>query len=80
MNTDSYPLALAGVEENIGLFMEVNNGIDILSSLRGSYDKTSVSELGNLISPEVKKGFANIREHVMKQLNEAIGFKKAALG
>ena len=80
LNVDSYPFAVAGVEENIGTFKDTITINNLLTSLKGSYDKTSVSDLAALIWPEVKKGFAQRREQVMKQLDEAIGFKKAAIG
>lgn len=80
LNADSHPFAVAGVEENIGTFKDTTGINNLLTSLKGSYDKTSPSELAKLIWPEVKKGFAEKREQVMKQLDEAIGFKKAALG
>jgi Ca2+-binding EF-hand superfamily protein len=80
LNVDSHPFALAGVEENIGTFKDTITINNLLTSLKGSYDKTSASELAKLIWPEVKKGFAEIREKVLKQLEEAISSKKAARG
>jgi len=80
INTDLYPLAIAGVEENISVFKDVRNNNNIIAALKGSYDKTSVSELGKLIWAEVKKGFAEKRKQVLKQLDEAVGYKKAAMG
>ncbi len=80
LNVDSHPFAVAGVEENIGTFKDTTGINNLLTSLKGSYDKTSAPELAKLIWPEVKKGFAEIRDKVLKQLDEAISCKKAAMG
>jgi hypothetical protein len=80
LNVDLHPVALAGVEGNIRIFREVSTGNEVLASLKGSYDKSSPSELAKLIWPEVKKGLADKRKHVLKQLDESIGMKRAATG
>lgn len=80
LNVDSYPLAVAGVDENIRIFKDISSSIEIIAALKGSFDKTSETELAGHIWQEVKKGFAEKREMVLKQLDEAIGSKKAATG
>ena len=80
LNTDSHPAALAGVEGNIRIFREVSSGYEILAELKGSYDKSSASELGIIVWQEVKKGFAEKRKKVLEQLDDAVGSKKAAFG
>jgi hypothetical protein len=80
LNIDSYPVALAGVEGNIRIFKNVSTGMEILAAVKGSYDKSSASELAKHIWPEVKKGMADNRKQVLKKFEESIGMKRAATG
>jgi hypothetical protein len=78
---DSYPVALIGVERNIGIFHDVTSqGENIIASLKGNYDRATLSDLTELIWPQVKRGLARRREKVLDELEKAEGLKKIASG
>lgn len=80
-NENEYPVILAGVEKNIAVFKEITSHPEnVITAIKGNYDKTPDLEFTRLIWPEAKRGFAEMRKQVLKQLDESMGMKKAATG
>lgn len=79
MANDPLPLAVVGVERFISFFREVtSHGNQIVATQRGSHDRTSAHELGQLVWPEVKASLAERRQGVLSELEAAIGGQRSA--
>ncbi len=76
---DPLPLALAGIDRHQTFFREVSSQTsDIIATLRGSYDHMTAHDLGQLIWPLVRDGFAARRREVLDQLEKTAGQHRAA--
>lgn len=76
---DPLPLAVVGVDRFLAFFKEVTDYKDIiLAAQKGSHDKTSPSELGKLVWPQVKDALHEKRHQVLTDLEKAIGERKFA--
>jgi hypothetical protein len=76
---DPLPLVVVGVDRFLAFFNEVTDHKNsILTTLQGSHDKTSPSELSKLVWPLVKVALAEQRQKVFSELDKAIGEKKVA--
>jgi hypothetical protein len=76
---DPLPLIVVGVNRFLAFFNEVTDHKDaILSTLQGSHDKTSPSELAKLVWPLVKDALAEQRQKVFLELDKAVGERKVA--
>lgn len=78
MADDPLPLAVVGVDRFLAFFNEVTNYRDsIVTTLKGSHDKTSPHELGKLVWPLVKDALAAQRQQVVSELNKAVSEGKS---
>lgn len=76
---DPLPLVVVGVDRFLAFFNEVTEHKDtILTTLQGSHDKTSPSELAKLVWPLVKGALAEQRQKVFFELDKAVGERKVA--
>ncbi|RPI18694.1 MAG: hypothetical protein EHM58_04295 [Ignavibacteriae bacterium] len=75
------PLALVGVERNISLYKEITKFQGkMIAEVNGNYEWAGAPEITKLVWPEVKKYFAEQREIVFKELQEAVGRQGIAFG
>lgn len=75
---DPLPLMLVGVDRYLSFFNEVSQYKHLLvSTLTGNHDKTSITDLGNMVWPLVKANLAAKRNEVLKELDAATGARKA---
>ena len=80
-NEKEYPVIVAGVERTIALFKEVTRYPEnIVTSIKGNYDKIPVSELPGLVWPKAKEEFSRRQSEELNKLNEAEGQKRSASG
>ena len=56
------------------------HALDSVSTLTGNHDKTPAHELGALVWPSVKAGLAERRQHVLQELDKALGERKVGSG
>jgi len=76
---DPLPLIVVGVDRFLAFFNEVSSHKEfILSTLKGSHDKTSPPELAKLVWPLAKAALAEQRQKVFSELDKAMGEKKVA--
>lgn len=76
---DPLPLVVVGVDRFLAFFTEVTDHKDtILTTLQGSHDKTSPSELAKLVWPLAKAALAEQRQQVFSELDKAVGEKQVA--
>jgi hypothetical protein len=76
---DPLPLVVVGVDRFLAFFNEVTDHKDvILTTLQGSHDKTSPSELAKLVWPLAKVALTEQRQKVFSELDKAIGEGKVA--
>ena len=74
---DPLPLAVVGVDRFLAFFSEVTDHRDsILTTLRGSHDKTSPHKLGKLVWPLVKDALTEQRQQVLSELDKAVGERR----
>ena len=79
MLDDPLPLVVVGVDRYLSFFNEVSAHTDsILATLTGSHDKTSLSNLADLVWPVVKESLAEERKQVLDELGQAVGEQKSA--
>lgn len=75
---DPLPIVVVGVDRFLAFFDEVtDNKSSVLVAVKGSHDKTSAYELGELIWPQVKEALAEQRQQVLSELDAAIGARKS---
>lgn len=75
------PLVLLGIERNISFFNEVTSNKDnIIGERAGSYDKSTESEIADLIKEITSQGFANRRENIIASIDAYEGAKKLGQG
>ena len=76
---DPLPLAVVGVDRFQSFFNEVSaHSNRILTTVMGSHDKTSPSNLAKLVWPPVKEKLAEERQRVFGELEKAVGERKTA--
>jgi hypothetical protein len=76
---DPLPLVVVGVDRFLAFFNEVtDHKASIATTLQGSHDKTSPSELAKLVWPLVKDALAEQRQKVFLELDKAVGERKVA--
>jgi hypothetical protein len=76
---DPLPLVVVGVDRYLAFFNEVSNHTDaILTTLQGSHDKTSPSELAKLVWPLAKAAIAEQHQKVFSELDKAVSEEKVA--
>jgi hypothetical protein len=76
---DPLPLVVIGVDRFLAFFNEVSDHKEyILSTLKGSHDKTSPSELVKLVWPLAKAALAEQHQKVFTDLDKAVGEGKVA--
>lgn len=76
---DPLPFALVGVDRYIAFFNEVSsNTSDIIATLTGNYDHMSAHDVGKLVWPIAKEGFAERRLKVLDELDAAIGGQRCS--
>jgi hypothetical protein len=79
MAEDPLPLALAGIDRYQSFFREVSSHTGaIIATLSGSYDGMTSHDLGLLIWPQVRQGFAAEGLAVLDHLATAVGQHRAA--
>lgn len=75
--TDPLPLVAVGVDRYLAFFDEVTSNKDsILTTLKGSHDKTSPYELAKLIWPLVEDSLNQTRTRIVSELEKAISERK----
>jgi hypothetical protein len=75
------PLVIAGVERNLASFCKVSKHKNrLIATVEGSYEKTPVAELSQIIWSAARKGFNSKRKEVLEQLENAVGAKQFASG
>jgi hypothetical protein len=75
------PLVIAGVERNLAAFGKTSKHKDrLIATVEGSYEKTPVAELSQIIWSAARKGFDSKRKEVLDQLENAVGAKQFASG
>jgi hypothetical protein len=73
------PLVVVGVDRFLAFFDEVTKHKDaVMATLQGSHDKTSSSELVQLVWPVVESALTEKRQQVLVELNKAVGENKCA--
>ena len=75
---DPLPLALAGVDRYFAFFREASGLDDIIATLPGNVDHLSAHDLGREIWPSVREGFTARRREVLRELEAAVGSRRAA--
>jgi hypothetical protein len=76
---DPLPIVVVGVDRFLSFYNEVTDHKDaILTTLQGSHDKTSPSELAKLIWPLAKVALTEKRQKVFLELEKAVGEGKVA--
>jgi hypothetical protein len=76
---DPLPIVVVGVDRFLAFFNEVTDHKDaILSTLKGSHDKTSPSELASLVWPLAKVALREKRQEIFSKLDKAVGEGKVA--
>lgn len=79
MADDPLPIAVVGVDRFLAFFNEVTDYKgSIVTTLKGSHDKTSPYELAKLVWPLVKDALYERRQFGLKQLDTAKGERKLA--
>lgn len=80
-NEKEYPVIVAGVERTIAIFKEVTRYPEnIITSVKGNYDKLPVSELPGLVWPKAKEEFSRGQSEVLGRLEASEGQGKSASG
>jgi hypothetical protein len=75
------PLAVLGVERYLAFFDEVSqNKQQVITTLRGSYDKTSAPELAEMVWPAVRSALVASRRAALEDLEAAVGEQRYAAG
>lgn len=78
---DPLKLVLVGANGSPSIFRSVSaHEEDILGSIEGSYDATSVHDLGRIVWPVVKEALAGARDNALHELHEAVRARKVASG
>jgi hypothetical protein len=73
------PLVVVGVDRFLAFFDEVTKHKDVvIGTLQGSHDKTSPSELVQLVWPLVESALTEKRQQVLVELDKAVGENKCA--
>lgn len=81
LSGEETPFIITGTDRQISMYREITRfGSQLIGSLRGSYETLSLANLAKIAWPEAKKGFAERRHEVIKQLDKAISAKKFASG
>ncbi|MEO8665617.1 MAG: hypothetical protein ABI462_08965 [Ignavibacteria bacterium] len=76
-----YPVVLLAVPQKAAIFKEVTTQTKLLPNvITGNYEHLSGTELSKIVWPEVKKSLSDIRQHVLDELEDAIGKNKYATG
>lgn len=74
-------VVICGTQKQISFFKEIcSSNINVIAEITGNYGSASASELSKLIWPEAKKGFAEIRNEVIKKIDPAVSAKKFITG
>ena len=74
-------VVICGTEKQISFFREIcASNIQVIAEITGNYGFTSPSDLSKIIWPEAKKGFAEIRNEVIKKIDAAVSANKFATG
>ena len=74
-------VVICGTEKQISFFREIcASNIQVIAEITGNYGFSSPSELSKIIWPVAKKGFAVIRNEVVKKIDTAMSAKKFATG
>lgn len=76
---DPLPLAVVGVDRFQSFFKEVSAHSDrIITTILGSHDKSSPSNLAKLVWPPVKEKLAEERKLVLDELAKAVGERRSS--
>lgn len=75
------PLVIAGVERNLASFDKISKHKNrLIATVEGSYEKTPIAELSQIVWGAARKGFDRKRKQVLDQLENAVGAKQFASG
>ena len=75
------PLVVAAVERNLASFDKVTKHKNrLIATVEGSYEKTPVPEIAQIVWKAARAGFDIKRKEVLKQLDNAVGAKQFASG
>lgn len=75
------PLVIAGVQRNLASFDKISKNRDrVIATVEGSYEKTPIPELAQIVWGAARKGFDRKRKEVLDQLDNAVGAKQFASG
>jgi hypothetical protein len=81
MGADTIPIALTGVDANIGFFTQVSrHGNLVIATIPGNYDSAPPHALAALVWPVVEKRLVERQEEVFRELGEAVGAGRVASG
>ena len=81
MGPDTIPIALTGVEANIGFYMQVSRRANlVIATINGNYDAAPPHALAALVWPVVEKQLVERQEEVFSELGEAVGAGRVASG